>query len=121
MLNLTKTESKYVHLLSLGLLEKEIADEMCVDPKTIHTHARNVRKKIGARNSVDVVRKYILSLEDPKKVLIGIFLLLLEIGSLGASYSGDDLRAMRSGKNGKNASVRMKTGRKINYADTFIV
>ena len=51
---LTKQENKVVALVSLGYFEKEIADKLCNSVHTIHTHLRNIRKKLGAKNIADI-------------------------------------------------------------------
>ena len=66
-MELSKAEYKVAELVARGLSEKEIASELFISPKTVHTHTYNIRKKWDARCAVDVARKFILSLDDPKK------------------------------------------------------
>lgn len=77
---LSKTELKIAHGISQGLIEKEIADKLCISIHTVHAHTKNIRKKLNARNIADVTRIYILSLDNPKLVLKSVFLLVLHIG-----------------------------------------
>ena len=120
MLNLTATEEKVVHLITLGFSEKEIAGKLFIETSTVHTHARNIRRKMGARNAVDIARNYILSLENPKKILIAIGFLFLEIISLGADVVPDDVRVVRSSKPGRSVNVKSKTNSRYEL-DTFII
>ena len=69
MKELSKQENKVAHLAANGLLEKEIADKLYISPKTVHTHLRNIRSRIGARNMADLTRMYILSLPKASDVL----------------------------------------------------
>lgn len=77
MKELTKMENKVAFNITLGYAEKEIANNLHVSLHTIHAHARNIRRKIKARNIVDVARKYILSLENPKILLSAIFYMMI--------------------------------------------
>lgn len=73
-MELSKTEYRVAEYISRGMLEKEIADKMCISPATVHNHAYRIRKKWGARNAVDIARKFILSLEDPKNFFMALLL-----------------------------------------------
>lgn len=75
----TDRENEVAGLLSAGLSEKEIAAKIFVTVDTVHTHTRNMRKKIGARCAVDIVRKFILSLEDPKRYFAALGFLVIHI------------------------------------------
>lgn len=79
---LTATEKIVARFIANGFSEKQIADKMFLSVHTVHTHARNLRKKLNANNIADVTRKYILSLDDPKKVLISIILVILQLGNV---------------------------------------
>ena len=75
---LTKTENKVAENVARGFSEKEIANILFVSPSTIHNHTYNIRRKINARSAVDIARKYILSLENPKAFLITILFLSIQ-------------------------------------------
>lgn len=75
---LTKQEIKISKLASLGMLEKEIADTLCISTHTVHTHLKNIRKKTGARNMVDIARNFILSLENPKHFFKALLFLVIQ-------------------------------------------
>lgn len=89
MNQLSKTELKIAHGISQGLIEKEIADKLCVSIHTVHAHAKNIRKKLNARNIADVTRIYILSLDNPKLVLKSVFLLFLHFGIIWNDNSNE--------------------------------
>lgn len=112
MNQLTNAETIVAHNVAQGFAEKEIADRLCVSVHTIHTHARNIRRKWNARNIADVTRIYILSLENPKLVLKAVLCLTIHIGV--ALYEADsDLRKpLRSklAKSVRSARSRVKTG-----------
>ena len=76
MKTLTKQESKIAHLVAKGFAEKEIGDQMCISPHTVHAHTRNIRNKWNARNIADITRIYILSLENPRKALAAVMFVL---------------------------------------------
>ncbi len=59
MLSLSKRESEIAGLLSLGKTEKEVAGELFLSADTVHTHKKNIFKKLGARSVVDVARTLI--------------------------------------------------------------
>lgn len=68
---LTTTEWDVARQVAFGHSEKEIADIMCVSPKTVHAHTYNIRKKTGSRSAVDIARKVILSFDNPHKHFLG--------------------------------------------------
>jgi DNA-binding CsgD family transcriptional regulator len=88
-MKLTKTEHKIAELVTRGYSEKEIASQLYVSPKTIHNHTYNIRKKWDARSAVDVCRKFILSLENPKEYFAALFFLLIQINMTFASVDID--------------------------------
>lgn len=116
MNQLTNTETRVVHCISQGFVFKEIANMMFVSTHTVHTHARNIRKKWNARNIADMTRIYILSLEDPKLVMKAMLCLLIHIGA-SAFESDSDLRKPSKSKIVKTIkNLRTKTNTDIYYA-----
>lgn len=75
--DITKSEMRIIERIAHGDSEKEIADKLFISPKTVHNHAYNIRKKLNARNAVDICRMFILSLENPKQFFITILFLLI--------------------------------------------
>ncbi len=62
-LNLTPKESQIVNLIKHGKTTKQIAKLMNASPRTIDTHRKNIRKKIGLRGQKSNLRSYLLSLQ----------------------------------------------------------
>ncbi len=50
---LTPTEKKVFILLAKGLINKAVADALCVSVHTIETHKSNIRQKMGIKSDVE--------------------------------------------------------------------
>ena len=61
-LNLTPTEMKIANLIKHGTTTKEIAKMMKSSPRTIETHRKNIREKVGLKQNRRNLRSYLLSL-----------------------------------------------------------
>lgn len=57
-------------LVHQGFVEKEIAEELYISKETVHTHTKNIRRKLNARNAADITRIYLLQLKPYALVLI---------------------------------------------------
>ena len=108
MNQLTKTETKIAHHIAKGYVFKEIADKLCVSTHTIHTHTKNIRKKLNARNIADITRIYILSLDNPKQVLYALVFAVMQITMV---LSSTDFEARKPTNRIVNRTV--KSRRKI--------
>lgn len=106
---LSQTELKVAELVARGFSEKEIANKMFISHKTVHNHTYSIRRKWKAKSAVDVARKFILSLDDPKKFFIAFFFILLQIQ---ISLYDEDIDMRRNGKRISQKS-QFKTARKI--------
>ena len=116
MERLSKTEMKVAHLIAQGYLEKEIADKMFVSEHTTHTHTKNIRKKLGARNIADVTRIYMLQIlpaaNDILKAMVLVFFISLQVHII--FYNEDmDLRRVKTTRisrviRGKNKAKKTK-------------
>jgi PAS domain S-box-containing protein len=62
-LNLTPTEIQIANLIKHGSSTKKIADLMNVSPRTIDTHRKNIRRKIGQQGQRGNLRSYLISLQ----------------------------------------------------------
>ena len=92
---LTKREDQIGFLTAKGFSEKMIGVKLFIQECTVHTHKKNIRKKIGAANDKDVTRIYVLS--NLQKFLVAMFLSI----QVFAMYAED------------NQLRRFKIGRKI--------
>ena len=61
-LNLTPTEIQIANLIRHGSSTKKIAKIMSVSPRTVETHRRNIRRKIGLEHTRANLRSHLLSL-----------------------------------------------------------
>ncbi|MDH3356703.1 MAG: PocR ligand-binding domain-containing protein [Desulfobacteraceae bacterium] len=61
-LNLTPTEIQIANLIRHGSPSKKIAELMNVSPRTIDTHRKNIRRKIGLQGQRGNLRSHLLSL-----------------------------------------------------------
>lgn len=53
---LTKREYEVVSLITNGLTSKQIADQLCLSINTIESHRKRIFKKLGIKNSSQLVR-----------------------------------------------------------------
>ena len=61
-LNLTPTEIRIANLIRHGSSSKKIAELQNVSPRTIDTHRKNIRRKIGLQGQRGNLRSHLLSL-----------------------------------------------------------
>lgn len=55
--SLTKTERRIVALVCEGLTNPQIADRLCVSPRTVQGHLLNVFKKLNVATRTQLVAK----------------------------------------------------------------
>ena len=60
-LNLTRTETQIANLVKHGNPTKKIAGVLNISPRTVDTHRKNIRKKIGLNKKRANLRSYLLS------------------------------------------------------------
>lgn len=106
-MELTNVQYRVADKITRGLSQKEIADDLCVSPHTIKNHIANICKKTNARSSVDIARKFILSLENPKQYFSVIALLFIQFQIMFNCLSLDLRTATRP------PARKIKTSRKI--------
>ena len=53
---LTKRELEVLSYISIGLLDKEIADKLNISVTTVRTHCRNIYKKLGINNRTEAAK-----------------------------------------------------------------
>ena len=56
LVNLTKRERQVAELMAAGTSNRRIAEQLGISTKTLDIHRSHVRKKLQARNAVDVAR-----------------------------------------------------------------
>ena len=61
-LKLTPTEMKIANLIKHGTTTKKIAKLMDSSPRTIETHRKNIREKVGLKQNRRNLRSFLLSL-----------------------------------------------------------
>jgi DNA-binding CsgD family transcriptional regulator len=62
-LHLTPTEIRVAHLIKEGKTTKEIGKMMALSPRTIETHRKNMRKKLGIEKNKGNLRSHLLTLQ----------------------------------------------------------
>ncbi len=110
---LTPRESEVALLISLGGLQKEVADRLCISPYTVDVHVRHILEKTGCRNSVELTnwmykQKHgvTLGISPFKRILIGALFFGLVIAGMINEYQ-ELLRPARV----KAQTSRKPTGR----------
>ncbi len=56
-ITLTRREKEVLHAMADELTTKEISERLCISPKTVETHRMNLMSKLGAKNSVGIIKK----------------------------------------------------------------
>jgi len=62
-INLTPTEIRVAHLVKEGKSTKEIGEVMTLSPRTIETHRKNMRKKLGIEKKKGNLRSHLLTFQ----------------------------------------------------------
>lgn len=52
---LTKRERELLRLMALGMTPREISEQLITSEKTVRTHRRNIKRKLGVKKEVDLV------------------------------------------------------------------
>jgi len=55
-IKLTRREKEVLHCIYEELTTQESADKLCISPKTVETHRMNLMSKLGAKNSVGIIK-----------------------------------------------------------------
>jgi DNA-binding NarL/FixJ family response regulator len=53
---LSPRETEVLNLLVLGLTNPEIAERLCVSPRTVESHRAGVQRKLGVRTRAELAR-----------------------------------------------------------------
>jgi DNA-binding CsgD family transcriptional regulator len=54
--NLSRREMDVIYYLVRGMSEEEIAASLCISKLTVHTHVKNIYKKLGAKSRIELYR-----------------------------------------------------------------
>lgn len=54
---LSEREREVVHLIASGLSAKEVAQKICLSPRTVEHHLENIRHKLRAKNRAHIITK----------------------------------------------------------------
>jgi DNA-binding NarL/FixJ family response regulator len=54
--SLTTREQEIMRMLAEGISKREIADHLCISPKTVENHRANIMKKLGIHSAMELVR-----------------------------------------------------------------
>ncbi|PHQ27882.1 response regulator transcription factor [Leeuwenhoekiella nanhaiensis] len=103
-MELTAREQTIARLITKGKLQKEIADELYISPRTVCNHTVNIMKKWDARSSIDIARKYIV--KNPKEFFTALTFLFIQSMIIFNCETMELRRPVRSG------SRTVKTARK---------
>lgn len=95
---LSERELEITELITLGHSESEIGAKLFISTNTVHNHAYNIRKKLNCRCAVDVARKYILSLENPKRYFASLGFLMIQIFIISNCMTIDLRKSRRIGR-----------------------
>lgn len=58
-INLTPRETEVLHLVAGGMSAKEVANRICISPRTVERHIEHVRLKLRARNRPHMITEAI--------------------------------------------------------------
>jgi len=58
---LTRRELDVIHYLTRGLSDDEIGEKLCISRQTVHTHIKNIYKKLGVKSRIELYRRVIQS------------------------------------------------------------
>lgn len=61
---LTQRENEIIDFVVEGYTSQEISDKLFISPRTVDTHRSNIMKKLGVKNSAELVRR-ILEMRKP--------------------------------------------------------
>lgn len=54
---LTTREIEIIKLIAEGMTSHQIADKLFISPRTVETHRANLMKKVGVKNSIELVKR----------------------------------------------------------------
>lgn len=58
-MHVSRREREVIELLTKGITQKEVADQLCIAPKTVEVHLRNLFERFHVKNTTELVVKYV--------------------------------------------------------------
>jgi DNA-binding NarL/FixJ family response regulator len=58
---LSRRELDVIYYLTRGLSEDEIGGKLCISKQTVHTHIKNIYKKLGVKSRIELYRRVVRS------------------------------------------------------------
>jgi DNA-binding NarL/FixJ family response regulator len=58
---LSRREMDVIHCLTKGLSDNEVGEKLYISRQTVHTHIKNIYKKLGAKSRIELYRMVIQS------------------------------------------------------------
>jgi len=55
--HLSRRELDVIYYLTRGLSDDEIAEKLCISKLTVHTHIKNIYRKLGAKSRIELYRR----------------------------------------------------------------
>ena len=98
---LTPRESEVAYLLTMGKCQKRIADMLHISIHTVRNTSVRVMRKLSANSSVDVARKVILSVENPRQFFLSWVCLVALSTSIFGNNPQDFRRARKRARTHK--------------------
>ncbi len=53
--NISNREKEVILLIAEGLTTKEIADKLCISPRTVESHKKNIQEKFNVRTTIEIL------------------------------------------------------------------
>lgn len=76
METLSQREIQVADLIHRGFIEKEIANELSISKDTVHTHSKNIKRKLRARNIADITRIFLTEIKSNSIEIIVMLILI---------------------------------------------
>jgi DNA-binding CsgD family transcriptional regulator len=123
---LTKRETEVAELLAWGAAKKEVADMLCISPRTVENQARSIYEKIGIQKATELCVWWFCThcgvsfdLSPIKRRLLSIALLLITLPQIG-NVNEDMVRQFRTPRTQNVRVCRARNGRRRNENDFYL-
>ena len=103
---LTDREKEITFYVAKGKMRKEIADVLCLADDTVKKHLQRIFQKTGVQSSVELAVRAVVSMENPKRILISsFFIAVLSMSSLFDMQQKDCRTARRSARKNHRTQI----------------